>query len=135
MRPALTPALALDYLRELSADLRDGVVLGPSGEYLAGVPAMAAPAAELLAALGAAPAGQALLRAGAVFVARAEGLAVAIACGPRALPGLALHDLRLVLSDLGAQPTAGAAPAQTPADLPAGPAGALISAAQRGAGE
>ena len=54
MTPALTPALALGYLRELSADVRDGVVLGAGGEVLAGEPAMAGPARELLAAMGAA---------------------------------------------------------------------------------
>ena len=34
--PALTPALALDYLDELSTDIRGGVLLGPDREILAG---------------------------------------------------------------------------------------------------
>ena len=34
--PTLTPQLALDYLRELSADIRAGVVLDPDGALLAG---------------------------------------------------------------------------------------------------
>ena len=41
---------------------------------------------------------------GAVLAARAGELAVVLACGPRALGGLARHDLRLVLGDLGAPP-------------------------------
>ena len=32
--PTLTPPLALDYLRELSADIRSGVVLDPKGALL-----------------------------------------------------------------------------------------------------
>ena len=52
MTPALTPRRALDYLRELSTDVRDGVVLGPDGSLLAGSPALAGPARDLLAAAG-----------------------------------------------------------------------------------
>ena len=38
--PTLTPQLALDYLRELSADIRAGVVLDSKGALLAGPEAM-----------------------------------------------------------------------------------------------
>ena len=41
MTAALTPALALDYLHALSADLRAAVVLDARGECLAGPPALA----------------------------------------------------------------------------------------------
>src|SRR5829696_3234611 len=48
MPPALTPDLALSYVRELSADVRAVVALGPGGEPLAGDPAVAAAARALL---------------------------------------------------------------------------------------
>ena len=50
--PPLTPQLALDYLRELSADIRSGVVLDPEGALLAGPESMAGPARDLLKAAG-----------------------------------------------------------------------------------
>ncbi|HWT22312.1 MAG TPA: hypothetical protein VN213_02280, partial [Solirubrobacteraceae bacterium] len=52
MTPALTPPLALDYLHELSTDVRAGAILDGGGELLAGSPALAAPARALLAAAG-----------------------------------------------------------------------------------
>src|SRR3954469_13817373 len=51
MPPALTPELALDYLRELSADVRAGVVLAGDGTRLAGPDALAEPARRLPPAL------------------------------------------------------------------------------------
>ena len=45
--PTLTPQLALDYLRELSADIRAGVVLDPEGALLAGPDNLAEPARDL----------------------------------------------------------------------------------------
>ena len=47
--PTLTPALALDYLRELSADIRSGVVLAPEGELLAGPDELAEHEAQVVA--------------------------------------------------------------------------------------
>ena len=54
MPPALTPALAVDYVRELSADVRAVVVLDADGELAAGPEPLAAPARALLDAGGAA---------------------------------------------------------------------------------
>lgn len=133
MGAALTPELALDYLSELSADVRAGVVLDPTGARLAGMASLAAPAALALAALGGAREGQALLADGAVFASRGTGLALVLVCGPRALPELARHDLRLVLSDLEAGDGAGEAPPEPPQVVPSDLARALLSAAQRGA--
>src|SRR5687768_6217280 len=48
MPPALTPALALEYVHELSADVRAAVVLDAAGALLAGPAALAAPARALL---------------------------------------------------------------------------------------
>ena len=50
MPPALTPDLALAYVRELSADVRAVAVLDAGGALLAGDAAVAAAAAPLLAA-------------------------------------------------------------------------------------
>ena len=41
MSRALTPALALDYVRELSADVRAAIVLDGAGRLLAGPPRLA----------------------------------------------------------------------------------------------
>jgi hypothetical protein len=101
MTPALTPALALDYLRELSADIRAGAVLGPAGERLAGDEEMAALAGELLTAAGDAEEVHVTTADGAVFAARDDNHAILVVCGRLALPSLARYDLRRVLVDLG----------------------------------
>jgi hypothetical protein len=100
MTPALTPARALDYLRELSADIRAGAVLGADGELLAGLEALAAPARELLEAADDAIDVHVTTGDGAVFAARDEDHAIVLACGRFALPSLARYDLRMVLADL-----------------------------------
>jgi hypothetical protein len=101
MSPALTPARALEYLRELSADIRAGVVLSADGALLAGREALAGPARELLAAAGDAVDVHVATGDGAVFAARDEQHAIVLACGRFALPSLARYDLRMVLADLG----------------------------------
>jgi hypothetical protein len=100
--PTLTPALALDYLRELSADIRAGVVLDPDGALLAGPEALAGAARDLLAAAGDAEEAQVSTADGAVFAARSDRHALVVVCGRFALPSLIRHDLRRVLADLGA---------------------------------
>ena len=98
--PALTPSLALDYLRELSADIRAGVVLARGGELLAGPEELAEPARDLLAAAGDAAELHVTTADGAVYAARSDSHAVAVVCGRFALPSLIRYDLRLVLGDL-----------------------------------
>ena len=44
MMSSLTPDVALAYVRELSADVRAGIVLDAHGERLAGAPELHAPA-------------------------------------------------------------------------------------------
>jgi hypothetical protein len=99
--PALTPPLALDYLRELSADIRAGVVLAPDGALLGGPEELAAPARDLLAAAGDAREVQVAIAEGTVFAARSDLHSVVVVCGRFALPSLIRYDLKLVLSDLG----------------------------------
>jgi hypothetical protein len=99
--PTLTPPLALDYLRELSADIRAGVVLDPAGKHLAGPPELATPARDLLAAAGDAQEIHVSTAEGAIFAARSDRHAVVVVCGRLALPSLIRYDLRLVLADLG----------------------------------
>jgi hypothetical protein len=99
--PALTPPLALDYLRELSADIRAGVVLAPDGSLLAGPEALAAPARDLFAAAGDAGEVHVSTAEGAVYAARSDRHSIAVVCGRFALPSLIRYDLRLVLADLG----------------------------------
>jgi hypothetical protein len=104
MSPAstpLTPALALDYLRELSADVRAGLVFDPSGALLAGPEELAEPARELLAAAGEAREIHVATADGNVFAARSERHTLVVVCGRFALPSLIRYDLRRVLADLG----------------------------------
>jgi hypothetical protein len=100
MPPALTPARALEYLRELSADIRAGAVLDAGGRVLAGAEALADPARALLTAAGDATDVHVTTDDGAVFLARDAQHAIVLACGRLALPSLARYDLRMVLSDL-----------------------------------
>jgi hypothetical protein len=99
--PVLTPSLALDYLRELSADIVAGVVLAPDGALLAGPDNLADAARDLLDAAGDVAAEVHVTTAdGAVYAARSEQHAVAVVCGRFALPSLIRYDLRKVLADL-----------------------------------
>jgi hypothetical protein len=106
MTASLTPALALAYLSELSADVRAAIVLGAGGEALAvsggaGRSNLVAAARDLLAE---APVVRALTDRGGAFGARDELHGIVVATGPLALPGLATHDLLGVLAALGGTP-------------------------------
>ena len=131
MAPALTPDLALEYLAALSADVRDGVVLDAEGTLLAGTPALAPVAGELVGAMGEGTEAVGRAAHGVVLAARAQRLAIVLVCGSQAIEGLALHDLRLVLADLGAGvPAAPPAPVVVRHEHVEG----AISAAQRAPG-
>ena len=99
--PTLTPQRALDYLRELSADIRAGVVLDPEGALLAGPDELAEPARDLLDAAKDARELMVTTAEGGVYAARSDQHAIAVVCGRLALPSLIRYDLRLVLADLG----------------------------------
>lgn len=115
---ALTPALALEYLDELSIDVRAAVLLADG----AGVAASSAPSDEAARELGdlvrelfkhadaaageAGGAGQVEvgLPAGAVFAARERGWTIAVVANRYALPSLMFYDLRKLLCDLAEAP-------------------------------
>jgi hypothetical protein len=102
--PGLTPALALGWLRELSAGMGAAVVLDAAGAPLAGDASLAAPARRLLASAAPdAPVARERSSGGAwLLVARGTGdLAVAARAAPEALMPLLEHDLRVALSALG----------------------------------
>jgi hypothetical protein len=120
MTASLTPALALAYLHELSADIRAAIVLDAAGNRLAGPAALAAPARALLAE---APLVSALSARGGAFGARDDRHGVVAATGPLALSGLVLHDLGRVLAALG-----GGAPETVAATASSAAAEALLSA-------
>ena len=110
MSPLLTPDDALEYLRQLSTDVRAGVILDesdPARPLLAGAEQVAGPARELLAALDA-PEVEVTTAGGIVFAARSATHAVVVACGTFALSGHQRHDLRVVLSDLAGEARAAA---------------------------
>jgi hypothetical protein len=143
MPPALTPTLALEYVRELSADVRAGIVLDDAGQVLAGPPALAEPARELLAAGGDAGELEAATADGVVCAVRTPAHAAVAICGRFAIAGVVRQDLRTALAALegrAPQPLASALPpsANTVDDVaePAlsGAANRLISAVQRHSG-
>jgi hypothetical protein len=108
--PTLTPPLALDYLRELSADIVSGVVLNPKGALLAGPQELGDAARDLMNAAADAEEIHVNTADGSIFAARSEKHAVVVVCGRLALPSLIRYDLRLVLADLsgGKRPEAAA---------------------------
>src|SRR3982750_4262885 len=84
MTDALTPAQALDYLRTLSADIREAAVLDATGGLLAGPAELAEPARALLAAAPEADDLEVATGQGSVYAARsARRAAHARARGPR----------------------------------------------------
>jgi hypothetical protein len=99
--PTLTPPLALEYLRELSADILAGVVLDARGKLLAGADDLGEAARDLMAAAGDAEEVHVSTADGAIFAARSDRHALVVVCGRLALPSLVRYDLRLVLADLG----------------------------------
>ena len=130
MPPALTPELAVAYVRELSADVRAVAVLGADGGLLAGDAAVAIAARPLLEA---GEETEAVTGSGVVCAARDDRHAIVAACGRFALPGVVRTDLRGALAALR-----GAAPGPPPAASAAAPgtgleaaAEAVISAVQR----
>jgi hypothetical protein len=110
MTSALTPSIALAYLRELSTDVRAAVVLDAAGERLAGDPSIAAAARALVAETGEgrdrAAATELAVRtpSGVALAVRSAALAIVVAAGPQTLVPLLLHDLRTLLDDLGDAP-------------------------------
>ena len=98
---ALTPELAVDYLRELSADVREVAVLTAAGEPLAGAPELARAAQRLLAAAPDAAEIEVATAGGAIHAARSAEHAVVAVCGRFALPALIRYDLKVVLGELG----------------------------------
>ena len=114
MPPALTPALALDYVRELSADVRAAVVLDAAGTLLAGPAALAAPARAVLDAIGDASEVEDGSADGVVCAVRTTAHAAVAVCGRFAIGGVVRQDLRTALAALEGRP-AGAGPAAEPA--------------------
>jgi hypothetical protein len=112
--PALTPALALDYLDELSTDIRGAVLLDAAGAVAAGwhgdaelAKRLREPLVELLRRADAAagdrgPATQVEVTTsrGAVFCVRDERWTLGAVTGRFALPSLVFYDLRHALRDL-----------------------------------
>lgn len=139
MPPALTPALALEYVHELSADVRAGVILDAAGELLAGPPELAGPARALLTAGGDAGEIEASTLDGVVCAVRTSAHAAVAVCGRFAIPGVVRQDLRAALAALEGRrprsPSAGPEPLDDDAE-PALTAAAngLISAVQRHSG-
>lgn len=111
--PALTPGLALDYLDELSVDIRGAVVLDGAGKLVASWRGdeergerMREALDELFVRATAAAGGQPVpqlevsTRAGIVFCLRDEDWTLAVVSGRFALSSLMFYDLRQVMHDM-----------------------------------
>jgi hypothetical protein len=98
MTAALTPDLALAYIRELSADVLDGIVLGADGSRLAGNPALHTPAQAFLEA-----GGEGATARGKAFAVRGERHSIVVVTGPFALPRVVARDVRAAVTALGGE--------------------------------
>jgi hypothetical protein len=139
MPPALTPALALEYVHELSADVRAGIVLDAAGSLLAGPEALADPARQLLALSGDAGELEAATADGVVCAVRTSGHAAVAVCGRFAIAGVVRQDLRAALAALEAREPEALGRPPEPLDDTAEPglvtaANRLITAVQRHSG-
>jgi len=136
MPPALTPELAIAYVRELSADVRAVAALSATGERVAGDAAVAAAARALIAAAPDAAELEVVTAGGVACAVRGTRHALVAACGPFAIGGIVRQDLRTAIGALepGAPPPAEPPPA-TASEPPSEPletlAEALFTAAQR----
>ena len=110
--PALTPDLALDYLGELSTDIRavvvldsDGAVAAATGDDADRAERMRGLANDLLDAASEAGEGgdqvEVVTTEGSVFAVRGEAWTVAVVAGRAPLASLMFYDLRNVLRELG----------------------------------
>jgi hypothetical protein len=112
--PALTPALALDFLAELSTDIRAGVLLDADGALAAswqGDDEKGERVRELVTDLiervdgsaGSSKPAQVEVSTpgGFVFCVREGGWTIAVVTGRYVLSSLMLYDLRRVAEDLG----------------------------------
>lgn len=101
MSSRLDPDLALDYLGELSTDIRAAAILDAGGAPLAGDADLAQPGRDLLAALEPETMQvEVITERGAVFAARSKTHAIVLVAGRFVLPSLMRYDLRMVLGDL-----------------------------------
>jgi len=134
LRQALTPALALDYVRELSADVRAALVLDGAGGLIAGPAELAALARRVLDAAGDAAELEAATGAGVVCAVRSPDHAAIAVCGRFAIAAVVRQDLRAAVAAIEGRPSIAApvaAPASPPPDALGSAAETLISAVQR----
>jgi hypothetical protein len=96
----MSPERALDDLRTMSLEVRDGVVLGADGRRLAGNRALAAPARELFAGAEDAAEIEVATGRGTVYAARPGRRAIAVVAARSALSSVMLYDLRMTLRAL-----------------------------------
>jgi hypothetical protein len=97
---AISPERALDHLRTLAPEVRDGVVLGADGRRLAGSRTLAAPARELFSQADGAGEVEVATGRGTVYAARSGRRAIAVVADRSVLPALMLYDLRVTLERL-----------------------------------
>jgi hypothetical protein len=134
MTAALTPDLAVSYVRELSADVTAVIVLAAGGSHLAGPPRAADAARALLAAAPAAADVAARTDRGLVVAARGVAHTVIAVAGPLGLIGPTALDARAAveaMDGVGPAPQGAASPeAGSGSEAVRRAADAVISATQ-----
>jgi len=106
-RTCADPPLALDYLDELSIDIRAATILDAGGELAAHTGDSQERAGRMrgfvleLLELAGAPEVEVSTPNGAVFAVRENGWTIAVVTGRYALSSLMFYDLRRVTEDLG----------------------------------
>ena len=112
-----SPDLALAYVRELSADYREGVILDAHGAVLSGDERLARAAREIApgeADGGVAEAFEGVSDRGKVFAARSLTHLIAITTGPFALSRVVHRDLLTALAGMGDESAQGTRPQWIP---------------------
>ena len=104
-RMTLPPDIALAYVKELSADYRNGVILDASHTLLAGDPRLEPLARALLEHGGTSLEGE--TEQGKVFAECSKTQAIVITTGPFSLSRVVRHDLRRALAAMGAESAQG----------------------------
>lgn len=129
MAAALSPELAVAYVRELSADVRAAVVLAANGAVLAGDPDLAPAALAFARALGAAADGAVRTERGLVVAARTPQHTLLVVTTALALESTTRLDAIAAAAALSGVPEAAPSHAAAPTPALIAAADAAISAA------
>jgi predicted regulator of Ras-like GTPase activity (Roadblock/LC7/MglB family) len=96
----MSPDRVLAHLRETAHEVREAVVVDPSGRRLAGSRTLAGPAGELLRHAGDAAEIEVGTGRGTVFAVRGDHAAIAVVAQRSALSSVMRYDLRMAAAEV-----------------------------------